>query len=132
VIEKATRYGAQLGGAKGVPDESIKQAIKQGIAKINIDTDIRLAFTATIREVIATAPTQFDPREILGPARDAMRDLVRSKLRLFESSGKALMRKYFCLQTSRSRASSNGRVFLLHVYFETPSNVRHAVLHSVE
>jgi fructose-bisphosphate aldolase class II len=89
VIEKATRYGAQLGGAKGVPDESIKQAIKQGIAKINIDTDIRLAFTATIREVIATAPTQFDPRKILEPARDAMRDIVKSKLRLFESSGKA-------------------------------------------
>jgi fructose-bisphosphate aldolase class II len=89
VIEKATRYGAELSGAKGVPDESIKQAIERGIAKINIDTDIRLAFTATIREVLATTPTQFDPRKILGPARDAMRDLVKRKIRLFGSSGKA-------------------------------------------
>jgi fructose-bisphosphate aldolase class II len=88
-IEKATRYGAQLTGAKGVPDEGIKQAIKQGIAKINIDTDIRLVFTATVREVLATTPTQFDPRKILGPARDAIRDIVKGKMRLFESSGKA-------------------------------------------
>jgi fructose-bisphosphate aldolase class II len=88
-IEKATRYGAQLTGAKGVPDEGIKQAIRQGIAKINIDTDIRLVFTATVREVLVTTPTQFDPRKILGPARDAMRDIVKDKMRLFESSGKA-------------------------------------------
>jgi len=89
IIEKATRYGAQLAGAKGMPDESIKQAIGLGIAKINIDTDLRLAFTATIREVFATTPTQFDPRKILGPAREAMKEVVKSKMRLFGSSDKA-------------------------------------------
>lgn len=89
IIEKATKYGAQLAGAKGMPDESIKQAIRRGIAKINIDTDLRLAFTATIREVLATTPTQFDPRKILGSAREAMKEVVRSKMRLFGSSGKA-------------------------------------------
>ena len=88
IIEKATRYGAQLAGAKGTPDESIKQAIGLGIAKINIDTDLRLAFTATIREVFATTPTQFDPRKILGPAREAMKEVVKSKMRLFGSSNK--------------------------------------------
>ncbi len=89
IIEKATKYGAQLAGAKGMPDESIKQAIRLGIAKINIDTDLRLAFTAKVREVLATTPTQFDPRKILGPAREAMKEVVRSKMRLFGSSGKA-------------------------------------------
>jgi len=89
IIEKATKYGAQLAGAKGMPDESIKQAIRLGIAKINIDTDLRLAFTATIREVLATAPSQFDPRKILGPAREAMKEVVKNKMRLFGSSNKA-------------------------------------------
>lgn len=89
IIEKATIYGAQLAGAKGMPDESIKQAVRLGIAKINIDTDLRLAFTATIREVLATTPTQFDPRKILGPAREAMKDVVKNKMRLFGSSDKA-------------------------------------------
>jgi fructose-bisphosphate aldolase class II len=89
IIKKATEYGARLAGAKGMPDESIKQAIKLGIVKINIDTDLRLAFTATIREVLATTPTQFDPRKILGPAREAMKEVVRNKMRLFGSSNKA-------------------------------------------
>jgi fructose-bisphosphate aldolase class II len=89
IIAKATKYGAQLAGAKGIPDESIKQAIKLGITKINIDTDLRLAFTATVREVLATSPAQFDPRKILGPAREAMKDIVKGKMRLFGSSGKA-------------------------------------------
>ncbi len=89
IIEKATKYGAQLAGAKGMPDESIKQAVRLGIAKINIDTDLRLAFTANIREVLAITPTQFDPRKILGPAREAMKKVVRSKMRLFGSSNKA-------------------------------------------
>lgn len=89
IVQKATRYGAQLKGAQGIPDGSIKQAIKLGIAKINIDTDLRLAFTAAIREEVATNPTQFDPRKILGPTREAMRAVVRSKMCLFGSSKKA-------------------------------------------
>jgi fructose-bisphosphate aldolase class II len=89
IIKKATEYGARLTGAKGVSDESIRRAIGLGIAKINIDTDLRLAFTATIREVLATNPAEFDPRRILGPARDAMKETVRKKMRLFGSCGKA-------------------------------------------
>ncbi|MFQ6064522.1 MAG: class II fructose-1,6-bisphosphate aldolase [Candidatus Bathyarchaeia archaeon] len=89
ITEKATKHGAQLAGAKGIPDESIRQAISLGIAKINIDTDLRLAFTATVREVLANKPTQFDPRKILGPARDAMKEIVKIKMRLFGSSNKA-------------------------------------------
>jgi fructose-bisphosphate aldolase class II len=89
LIEKATKFGASLGGAKGIPEEELKKAILLGIAKINIDTDLRLAFTATVREVLANSPKEFDPRKILGPAKDAMKEVSKSKMRLFGSSGKA-------------------------------------------
>jgi fructose-bisphosphate aldolase class II len=89
IIEKATKYGAELAGAKGIPEDHIREAIALGITKINIDTDLRLAFTATIREVLATSPKEFDPRKILGPAKEAMKEVVKAKMRLFGSSGKA-------------------------------------------
>ena len=89
IVEKATKYGASFGGAKGVPEDELKKAISLGIAKINIDTDLRLAFTATVREVLANSPKEFDPRKILGPAKDAMKEVAKSKMRLFGSSGKA-------------------------------------------
>jgi fructose-bisphosphate aldolase class II len=89
IIEKATKYGAELAGAKGIPEGHIKKAIALGITKINIDTDLRLAFTATVREVLANSPKEFDPRKILGPAKEAMKEVVKGKMRLFGSSGKA-------------------------------------------
>lgn len=89
IIEKASKYGAELAMAKGIPEEYIKKAISLGIAKINIDTDLRLAFTATVREVLTNSPKEFDPRKILGPAKEAMKEVVKGKMRLFGSSGKA-------------------------------------------
>lgn len=89
IIEKAIKYGAELSGAKGIPDEHIVKAISLGISKINIDTDLRLAFTGTIREVLTTSPKNFDPRKILGPTKEAMKEVVKGKMRLFGSSGKA-------------------------------------------
>lgn len=89
LVEKATKYGAELGGAKGIPEDQYKKAIALGIAKINIDTDMRLAFTATVREVLTNSPKEFDPRKILGPAKEAMKQVARSKMQLFGSSGKA-------------------------------------------
>ncbi|MGC8998168.1 MAG: class II fructose-1,6-bisphosphate aldolase [Candidatus Bathyarchaeia archaeon] len=89
IIEKATKYGAELAGAKGIPEDHIKRAIALGITKINIDTDLRLTFTATVREVLAKSSKEFDPRKILGPAKEAMKDVVKAKMRLFGSSGKA-------------------------------------------
>jgi fructose-bisphosphate aldolase class II len=88
IIEKASKYGAELEGAKGIPDEHIRKAISLGIAKINIDTDLRLAFTAAVREVLARSPKEYDPRKILGPAKEAMKEVIRSKMRLFGSSAK--------------------------------------------
>jgi fructose-bisphosphate aldolase class II len=89
VLERARRFGAKLPGAKGVPESEIEQAVKLGISKINIDTDLRLAFTGAVREIIATQPEVFDPRKILGPAREAIEDLVKRKMKLFGSEGKA-------------------------------------------
>ncbi len=90
IVEKATKYGAELSGAKGIPDEHIKRAISLGIAKINIDTDLRLAFTGSVREVLTTSPKVYDPRKILGPAKETMKKVVQEKMRLFGSSGKAV------------------------------------------
>lgn len=89
LVEKATKYGAELSGAKGIPEDQYPKAIALGIAKINIDTDLRLAFTATVREVLTNSPKEFDPRKILGPAREAMKEVAKGKMRLFGSSGKA-------------------------------------------
>jgi fructose-bisphosphate aldolase class II len=88
IIQKATKYGAQLSGAKGIPEEHIRKAISLGIAKINIDTDLRLAFTATVRETLANSPKEFDPRKILGPAKETMKQIIKTKMQLFGSTGK--------------------------------------------
>jgi fructose-bisphosphate aldolase class II len=90
IIEKASKYGAELAGARGIPEEHIKKAISIGISKINIDTDLRLAFTATVREVLTNSPKEFDPRKILGPAKEAMKQVVKGKMQLFGSSGKTV------------------------------------------
>ena len=76
--------------AKGVPEDQISQAVrKYGVCKVNIDTDLRLAMTAKIREVFATNPKEFDPRNYLGPAREAITSMVRRKLHVLNSAGKA-------------------------------------------
>ena len=89
VLERASKYGAKLPGAKGVPLEAIKQAIGHGIAKINIDTDLRLAFTGAVRQILTDSPEVFDPRKIVGEAREAIKQVVKSKMEAFGSAGKA-------------------------------------------
>jgi fructose-bisphosphate aldolase class II len=83
VMEKCERYGVKVSGAKGVPEADIVQAIKLGVAKVNVDTDLRLAFVAEVRRVFAEHPAEFDPRHYLGPGRDAVRELVKQKIKLF-------------------------------------------------
>jgi fructose-bisphosphate aldolase class II len=90
VLEKAERFGAKLPGAKGIPDEAIQKAVSSGICKINIDTDLRLSFVSALREILITKPEEFDPRKILGPGRESIKQTVQSKMRLFGSSGKAI------------------------------------------
>lgn len=73
----------RLAGAKGVPDSEIKKAIKLGIAKINIDTDLRLAFTAADREILLLDKKVTDPRKYLGAGREAVKEVVKEKIKLF-------------------------------------------------
>jgi len=76
-------------GSSGVPDADVQKAISLGVRKVNIDTNIREAFVQKIKEVLAANPHEIDPRKILGPAREAMTAIVREKIRVFGSSGKA-------------------------------------------
>lgn len=77
-----------LHGASGVPEESIRKAVERGICKVNIDTNLRQAFTRAVHEYIAENPEQFDPRKILGPAKQAMKETIKQKIRLFGSSNR--------------------------------------------
>jgi fructose-bisphosphate aldolase class II len=76
--------------AKGVPEEQLHlAATKYGVCKVNIDSDLRLALTAKIREVFATKPGEFDPRNYLGPGREAIVKIVKSKVQALNCAGKA-------------------------------------------
>jgi fructose-bisphosphate aldolase class II len=89
LVARAEKYGAQLKDAKGVPDEAYREAVKLGINKINIDTDLRLGWLGTVREKLNEAPEVFDPRKILGPARDTVREIIKNKMQIIGSAGKA-------------------------------------------
>lgn len=80
-VEMANKYGGQVGGAKGVPEDLLRKAAGMGVCKINIDTDIRLAMTATIRKFFAENPAEFDPRGYLKPAREAVNNMVQHKIK---------------------------------------------------
>ncbi|NTV52379.1 MAG: class II fructose-1,6-bisphosphate aldolase [Candidatus Firestonebacteria bacterium] len=90
LVDECNKYGGKLPGAKGVPEEMLRQAARSAVCKINIDTDLRLAMTATIRKVFTEKPEEFDPRKYLGPARDAIKAVVKHKLKdVLGCSGKA-------------------------------------------
>src|SRR3954467_4121190 len=91
-IDLVNKYGGNMPNAKGVPEDQIAMAVqKYGGGKVNIDPDLRLAMTAKIREVFATKAAEFDPRNYLGPAREAIIGMVRRKLQanVLNSAGKA-------------------------------------------
>ncbi|MAE60438.1 MAG: fructose-bisphosphate aldolase [Planctomycetaceae bacterium] len=89
-IDLINQHGGNMPNAMGVPEDQIAQAVqKYGVCKVNIDTDLRLALTAKIREVFANDPAEFDPRKYLGPGRDAIIKMVRRKLHMLNSAGKA-------------------------------------------
>lgn len=87
-VELCNRYGGALPGARGVPEEMISRAVKYGVCKVNIDTDLRLAMTGVIRKELTEDPENFDPRKYLGPARDAIKEMVRRKIAILGSDGK--------------------------------------------
>jgi fructose-bisphosphate aldolase class II len=80
-VEICNKYGGKLDGAQGVPEEMLRRAGTMAVCKINIDTDLRLAMTASIRKHFAEHPEDFDPRKYLTPARDAIKGMVRHKIK---------------------------------------------------
>ena len=80
-VEKCNSFGGAIPGAQGVPEEMLRKAATMAVCKINIDTDLRLAMTASIREVLASNPAEFDPRKYLGPGREAIQAMVQHKIK---------------------------------------------------
>ena len=89
LVKICNEHGGKLPGALGVPEEAISRAAKMNVCKVNIDTDLRLAMTATIRKEFDKNPENFDPRNYLGPAREAIKEVVRHKLDILGCAGKA-------------------------------------------
>ncbi|MDR1068506.1 MAG: class II fructose-1,6-bisphosphate aldolase [Clostridiales Family XIII bacterium] len=90
LVQKINTYGGAMPDAIGIPEDMLRQAAKSAVCKINIDSDLRLAMTASIREHMALNPADFDPRQYLKPARSAIKDMVQRKIQnVLGCSGKA-------------------------------------------
>ncbi len=79
-VDMINAYGGEMPGAQGVPESMLRQAAKSAVCKINIDSDLRLAFTGELRKYLAEHPSHFDPRQYLTPVRDGLREMVRHKI----------------------------------------------------
>lgn len=88
-IKEAVNIPLVLHGSSGVPNDAIEKAVSLGINKINIDTDLRIAFTDAIKDFLKKDPDNIDPRKILGPGKEAMKEVIKEKMRLFGSAGRA-------------------------------------------
>jgi len=88
-IRNAVDIPLVLHGASGVPEDAIRKAVPLGICKINIDTELRQAFTKGVQQVVLNNPKEYDPRKLLGPAREEMKQVVKAKMRLFGCAGRA-------------------------------------------
>lgn len=87
-VEEINNYGGEVKGSRGVPEEMIAEATKYGVTKVNIDTDIRLGFTAAIRKNLTDKPENFDPRKPLGAAREAVQKMVEQKIDVLGCGGR--------------------------------------------
>jgi fructose-bisphosphate aldolase class II len=89
LLAEIRQYGGAMKETYGVPVEEIQEAIKYGVRKINIDTDIRLAMTAAIRKYFVQNPEKFDPRDYLKPAREAAKSICKQRYQQFGCEGQA-------------------------------------------
>lgn len=89
IVARLIAAGGKIEGAVGIHEDDVRKAVTEGIAKINTDTDLRLTFTAVVREILQNTPEQFDPRKILGPARTEMKRIVAERIDVFGSTNKA-------------------------------------------
>ena len=79
-VQMINEFGGNMPGAIGVPEDQLRQAARLSVCKINIDSDLRLAMTGTVRKYLAEHPSEFDPRKYLGPARENIKQLVKHKI----------------------------------------------------
>ncbi|NLT17846.1 MAG: Fructose-bisphosphate aldolase [Firmicutes bacterium ADurb.Bin080] len=90
LVEIINQYGGNMPGAQGVPEDMLRKAASLSVCKINIDSDLRMAVTGTIRKYFQENPSHFDPRQYLGPARNAVKEIVKHKIQyVLGCSGKA-------------------------------------------
>jgi fructose-bisphosphate aldolase class II len=105
-LAEIREFGGDMKETYGVPVEEIQEAIKFGVRKVNIDTDIRLAMTAAIRRFMAENPSKFDPREYLKPARLAAKEICKQRYEQFGTAGNASKIKAIPLDEMAQRYAS--------------------------
>ena len=96
------QYGGKMPNAKGVDIDQLKQTVKHGVTKINVDTDARIAMTGAVRKVLMENPEEFDPRKYLGPARDALTEMVKARMIAFGCAGNAPKIQQISLEEAKS------------------------------
>ena len=106
LIADINKYGGEIKETYGVPIDEIKEGIKNGVRKINVDTDLRLASTAAIRKYLFENPSDFDPRKYLSLSKDAMKEVVKNKLEEFGAAENASKIKPSSLSIMASRYQS--------------------------
>ena len=106
LISEINKYGGQIKETYGVPVSEIKEGIKNGVRKVNVDTDLRLASTAAIRKYFYQNPSEFDPRKYLALSKDAMKDVVKNRLKEFGAADNASKIKPSSLSIMASRYKS--------------------------
>jgi fructose-bisphosphate aldolase class II len=114
LLEEIRKYGGAMKETYGVPVEEIQEAIKHGVRKINIDTDVRLAMTAAIRKFLAENPSKFDPREYLKPAREAAYRICKQRYEQFGCTGQAGKIKPVALDEVARRYASGQLAQVVH------------------
>ncbi|HBD86508.1 MAG TPA: fructose-bisphosphate aldolase, partial [Clostridiales bacterium] len=89
-VDVINKFGGNMAGAVGVPEDQLRKAARSAVCKINIDSDLRLAMTASVRQYLAEHPDHFDPRQYLKPAREAIKAMVAHKIKnVLGSDGRA-------------------------------------------
>ena len=102
LVDIVNQYGGKMPDARGVDIQQLQQTIKRGVSKINVDTDGRIAMTGAIRKVFAEHPEAFDPREYLGPAREALKQMIAERMKHFGSAGQAPTIKQITLAEAKA------------------------------
>lgn len=102
LVDIVNTYGGKMPDARGVDLQQLQQTIKKGVSKINVDTDGRIAMTGAIRKVFAEHPEVFDPREYLGPAREALKHMIAGRLKHFGAAGHAPNIKQITLEEAKA------------------------------